>query len=220
MATTINTETPARPRQKRARETRRRILDATLELLEDSGIEKISTNQAARRAGVNIASVYKYFPDKYAILHELAQEFGQLQADLICAYLRRADAAASIETICGGLVDAVIDGTRGGKALVQLQRSLIASPELLESYRATNREIGQAMQPFLERWGIDLRGEALELAMLCLGEAFSALQDLALSRDAGYDPAVVAELKLILVSYYRSRASRHRQAPPTRDPGT
>jgi len=213
----MNTQTPARPRQQRARETRRKILDATLELLEDSGIERISTNLIARRAGVNIASVYKYFPDKYAILHELAQQFGQLQADLICAYLRRTEITASIETVCDGLVDAVIDGTRGGKALVQLQRSLIASPELLESYRATNREIGQAMRPFLARWDIDLGGEALDLAMLCLGEAFSALQDLALSRDAGYDPAVVAELKLILVAYYRARAGRDRQAPPARD---
>jgi len=213
MATMINTETPARPRQQRARETRRRILDATLELLEDSGIEKISTNLVARRAGVNIASVYKYFPDKYAILQELAQQFGQLQADLICAYLRQVDATTSIETVCEGLVDAVIEGTRGGRALVQLQRSLIALPELLESYRATNREIGQALLPFLDRWGIDLYGEALDMAMLCLGEAFSALQDLALSRDAGYDPAVVAELKLILISYYRARASRDRQPP-------
>lgn len=195
------------PRQKRALKTRRKILDATLELLENAGIEKISTNAIAREAGVNIASLYKYFPDKFAILHELAQDFGQKQSDLICAYLAAAEPDTSIKTLCHGLVDAVVDGTRGGKALVQLQRSLIASPRLLEAYRATNHEIGQALFPFLNSWGIHLRGESMELAMLCVGEAFSALQDLALSRDPNYDQAVVDELKLMLTAYYQARSS-------------
>lgn len=201
-----NQDKIVQPQQRRARQTRQKILDATLELLEESGIEKISTNLIAGRAGVNIASLYKYFPDKHAILHELAQSFGQQQSDLICAYLASIDIESSIESVCGGLVDAVIEGTRGGKALVQLQRSLIASPELLEAYRATNHEIGQALKPFLRHWGIEIDGKAFELAMLCIGETFSALQDLALSRDANYDQAVVEELKLLLTAYYELRA--------------
>ena len=196
------------PKQERARQTRQRILDAALELLEDSGIEKLSTNQIASLAGVNIASLYKYFPDKHAILHELAQTFGHLQADLICDYLATTSSAAPIRTVCAGLVDAVIEGTRGGKALVQLQRSLIASPQLLEAYRATNHRIGKALAPFIQQWGITLDQAQLDLTMLCLGEVFSALQDLALSRDANYDPAVIAELKLILSAYYEARSAR------------
>ena len=197
------------PRQRRALLTRQKILDATAGLLETDGIEKITTNLIARRAGVNIASVYKYFPDKYAILHQLAQAFGQKQADLIRDYLARTDPRSSIAEVCDGLVDAVIDGTRGGKALVQLQRSLIASPELLEAYRATNDEIGRALKPFLREWGIQLDDRSLKLAMLCLGETFSALQDLALSRDPDYDQAVVDELKRILIAYYESRSGRN-----------
>ena len=143
------------------------------------------------------------------ILHELAQAFGQKQSDLICAYLETTDLQSPIETVCNGLVDAVIEGTRGGKALVQLQRSLIASPELLEAYRATNYEIGKSMLPFLRHWGIKLEGAALEMTMLCIGENFSALQDLALSRDADYDQAVVEELKLILRAYYEARSRQN-----------
>ncbi|MFT5220734.1 MAG: AcrR family transcriptional regulator [Planctomycetota bacterium] len=194
-----------RPLQSRARLTRRKILDATLELLEIEGIDKISTNAIARQAGVNIASLYKYFPDKYAVLHELAEEFGQRQADLICGYLAVTDIDNSIEVVCSGIVDAVIEGTRGGKALVQLQRSLIASPQLLAIYRKTNHAIGESLKPFLEHWGIDLQADQLELTMLCLGEAFSALQDLALSRDPHYDQSVVNELKFMLSAYYRMK---------------
>ena len=195
------------PRQKRALQTRQKILDACLELLEDQGIDKISTNHIACRAGVNIASLYNYFPDKYAILNELAQTFGQLQADLICNYLNSVDVESSIQTVCDGLVDAVVEGTRGGKALVQLQRSLSASPELLKAYRATNHEIGLALKPFLRAWGIKFDASQLEITMLCLGETFSALQDLALSRNSQYDDRVVEELKFILTTYYQAKAT-------------
>jgi len=87
-----------------------------------------------------------------------------------------------------------------------LQRSLIIFPELLDAYRETNRDIGNAMRPFLEAWGIILSDKELILSMICLGEAFSALQDLALSRNSNYDPGVIKELKLLLTSYYQVRS--------------
>lgn len=196
------------PKQKRAKATRQSILQATLELLDEVGIDKISTNVIAKRGGVNIATLYKHFPDKYAILRELALSFGRKQSDLICGYLECEDPDTPLETVCSRLVDAVIEGTRNELALVQLQRSIIIIPELLDVYRKTNLDIGQAMRPFLERWGIHLTGEELDLSMICVGEAFGSLQDLALSRDSNYDPAVINELKLLLTSYYKARASR------------
>ena len=54
---------------------------------------------------------------------------------------------------------------------------------MLAAYRTTNHDIGQALLPFLSHWGIELKGHALEMTMLCLGETFSALQDLAYSGD-------------------------------------
>ena len=196
------------PKQKRARETRQKILDATLELLEEAGIEKVSTNAIARRAGVNIASLYKYFPDKYEILKILALQFGQKQSQLICDYLARADPGTDLETVCHGIVDVMIDGTRGDLALVQLQRSLIVIPELLDAYRMTNLDIAEAMKPFFASWGIALTKEQLALSMTCIGEASSALQDLALSRNPQYDEAVIRELKLLITSYYRALTQR------------
>lgn len=194
------------PKQDRAKATRQKILNATLHLLDEVTIDKISTNVIARHCGVNIATLYKYFPDKYAILHELASNFGRKQSDLICGYLKNESHDTPLETVCSRLVDAVVDGTRDDLALVQLQRSLIIFPELLDAYRETNRDIGNAMRPFLEAWGIILSDKELILSMICLGEAFSALQDLALSRNSNYDPGVIKELKLLLTSYYQVRS--------------
>lgn len=189
-------------------QTRQRILEAALGELAAGGLEKLSTNRIARRASVNIATLYKHFDNKYEILTELALGFSRKQSDLICRRLSATPLDATIETVCGGLVDALVDGTRGEKALAHLQRALMVIPELQSAYRLTNVEIAKAMSPFLERWGIRLEAAQLEVAMASVGEACAALQDLALSRDPRYDPQVIDELKLMLTAYYQARVRR------------
>ncbi len=59
------------PRQRRACQTVDFILEAAAYILSEQGIEGFTTNRIAERAGVNIASLYQYFPNKGAILEEL-----------------------------------------------------------------------------------------------------------------------------------------------------
>jgi AcrR family transcriptional regulator len=59
------------PVQKRSRETFDNICAAASEILNERGLEALNTNAVAERAGVSITAVYAYFPDKYAIMHEL-----------------------------------------------------------------------------------------------------------------------------------------------------
>lgn len=59
------------PRQTRALQTVDFILEAAAYILAEEGLEGFTTNRIAERAGVNIASLYQYFPNKSAILEEL-----------------------------------------------------------------------------------------------------------------------------------------------------
>jgi AcrR family transcriptional regulator len=59
------------PRQERSRATVEAILQAAAYILVRSGYDALTTNSIAERAGVNIASLYQYFPNKEAILAEL-----------------------------------------------------------------------------------------------------------------------------------------------------
>lgn len=47
------------------------ILDAAAYILAERGLDGFTTNHVAARAGVNIASLYQYFPNKAAILDAL-----------------------------------------------------------------------------------------------------------------------------------------------------
>src|SRR5437016_4187678 len=60
-----------RPVQQRAVCTVEAILEAATYILVKHGWNKFTTNHVAARAGVNIASLYQYFPNKEAIVLEL-----------------------------------------------------------------------------------------------------------------------------------------------------
>lgn len=58
------------PSQQRSRFTYETILEAAAHVFEQEGISA-TTNRVADRAGVSIGSLYQYFPNKQALLHEL-----------------------------------------------------------------------------------------------------------------------------------------------------
>ena len=63
------------PSQKRSRETVERIMSATVSLLEEIGIEGVTAINVAKKAGVNVASFYQYFPNKNAVIFAVFQSW-------------------------------------------------------------------------------------------------------------------------------------------------
>jgi AcrR family transcriptional regulator len=59
------------PRQERSVATVEAIITAATYILQRRGWSQFTTNAVAERAGVNIASLYQYFPNKQAIISEL-----------------------------------------------------------------------------------------------------------------------------------------------------
>jgi AcrR family transcriptional regulator len=58
----------AKPNRTKGEETAARILEATGMLLETQGYDALNTNRIAQAAGINIATLYKYYPNKQSIL--------------------------------------------------------------------------------------------------------------------------------------------------------
>jgi AcrR family transcriptional regulator len=62
-----------RPAQERSRQTFEALVEACTGLLPERGYAGTTTNHIAERAGVNIASLYEYFPGKDAIVAQVAE---------------------------------------------------------------------------------------------------------------------------------------------------
>lgn len=63
------------PRQQRTLAIIQKIEQATLELLKEGGITQLNTNAIAERSGIDIKSLYRFFPNKEAIVYRLVQQW-------------------------------------------------------------------------------------------------------------------------------------------------
>ena len=140
----------APPRQDRAHLTRARLLDVAGELLAEVGIERISTNMIAARAGLTPPALYRYFSDKYAVLEALGRRLMERQNAVLEAWLAR-HAPAGIAAMADNIGDLLADNaavTRAEPGAVWILRALHASPRLvhvrLESHRHVTDRLADA----------------------------------------------------------------------------
>ena len=90
------------PQQARSRQTREDILQATAHLLNRRPFGEVSTNHIAKKTGISIGTLYKYYPNKDAILADLSLEFMQQDAEL---FGRIFEGASGSRKRTGALVD-------------------------------------------------------------------------------------------------------------------
>jgi AcrR family transcriptional regulator len=66
--------TPKKPTQLRSRQIVKAIMQACRKIMKEQGPEALNTNYIAEVAGVNIASLYRWFPNKNVIIAETFEE--------------------------------------------------------------------------------------------------------------------------------------------------
>ncbi len=200
----LNLVPRGKPKQLRAHVAFERILTATAELICELGIDRITTIQVAERAKVNVSTLYRYFPNKYALVTYLAQQLSERQNAAVNDYLAAVDPSLPWEQVLDGIVDAMVGVSRKEVAFVPLQRALMAVPELREEYRRSSEDVSELLTEFLRRWGIALPPTRARLIVTCMGECSAGLLDLAVSGDLPYDDDVVSELKRVFRGYVKT----------------
>ncbi len=83
----VDMETKTQPSQDRSRVTYEAILQASGQLLAEVGIENFSTNLICKRAALTPPALYRYFPNKYALLRELAERLMAAQDAAVYAWI-------------------------------------------------------------------------------------------------------------------------------------
>ncbi|AWB95342.1 TetR/AcrR family transcriptional regulator [Agromyces badenianii] len=89
---------PSRRRSIRTEPTQRRstqrldaLLDAAAEIVDESGFERLTTQMVAERAGASIGTVYRYFPDRVAVLHALRERSVRRYRERVADDMERAE---------------------------------------------------------------------------------------------------------------------------------
>ena len=147
------------PKQDRARQTRERLLDVAGDLLADVGLERISTNMIAARAGLTPPALYRYFDDKYAVIEALGRRLMERQNDVLERWIARHSPGgiAGMADHIGELLAENAAATRAEPGAVWILRALHATPRLvhvrLESHRHVTGRLADACVPHIH--GID-----------------------------------------------------------------
>ena len=118
------------PVQVRAQQSVEQILDAAARLLEESGVEAFNTNALAQRAGVRVRTVYRYFPNKLAVITALAERMATEWDGWFHGFETIADPRQDLQELWKSYIDRFVDGIRRAPGGLALRRAMRALPEL------------------------------------------------------------------------------------------
>lgn len=124
-----------RPVQQRSRETFDAIVTACAWLLSRRGFAATTTNHIAARAGVNISSLYEYFPGKDAVVAQVAE---RLVERVLCGLeaglprVRAAEDGQAMEL----WIELIYQTVKRERALVAVFREQVPYTEVLPSMQA------------------------------------------------------------------------------------
>lgn len=210
MATRPDPTCPARPPlQERSHATVRRILDATLALLARDGVEAVTTNHIAAEAGLSVASLYRFFPNKQAVIYaaygewieELSAEVAALAARwhpaLAAAPVRWPEAAAAV-------ADVLAASRRGARAEYELLRAMFSHRALRARDEAHTRELGATVAGLMRVAGARLPdAELAELAAFA-NEQFTLATELGAGRTAAEGARLSAHARTAHLALWRT----------------
>jgi AcrR family transcriptional regulator len=135
-----SSETRRKPRQKRSEGTIDRILDATAELLEELGFDKLNTNLICERAGLTPPALYRYFPNKYSVLKQLGERLMRVQNEALYEALEESGPAPTVHQIADQL-RGQYEVTIAQKGASWIMRALHATPQLVDVRRSSHEKM-------------------------------------------------------------------------------
>lgn len=186
----------AEPRRPRAstEEKRRRLLDATEELMLQDGYAAVSSRSVAAAVGIQASLVHYYFPTLDDLFVAVLDRRARRNVELM------ATALASDEPLRAWWK--VASDPRGTSLFVELLAAANHRPALKAEVGSIAREVRrmevEALDRLLPEYGVDERHYPPNLIAAALhGLAFSAVQDLTAGYDTAPEDAIAAVDRLI-----------------------
>lgn len=200
MTSLRKTESRAQPVQKRAQERRNLILGVTAELLEEVGQDDLTTILVAKRAGVSVGTLYHYFPNKYAIMYALAEQWvGEMDVALQALEVEPVE-NYSVKRFVEGSVERMLAVYTNQQGLLPLVQAMYGVPELKELDLVHDELIITSMARMFKR--MDISSKANELARLgrTYLELSHALIIVAVNQNKTDAEKTLSELKFLNLS--------------------
>jgi AcrR family transcriptional regulator len=190
------------PQQERSRQKVDAMVDAAERLIGEHGWDALSTSEIAEAAGVSVATLYQFFPDKRAIAQVVAHRF----VDRFVAEVEGANAAqeAADAEVWWSDIDrtwaAIAKLNRESAAFARIQFGDSIDLHLLDD-ELTNSEVVIARLGDVHGGGPAPDDPEVRLVMTVLVTAVGPLFTLAFRDNPDGDPAVLREITTLVRGY-------------------
>lgn len=190
--------------QARSRDRLRRVLDAADELLAREGADAFTSTRVAQTAGVSVGSIYRFFPDKEAIVEALALRYWSDFEDLVAGVVQ-ADEADPLDDPVGAVVDVLVAGFQARPGFLSLWFGGLRTERVRDVTRPTRTAIARSIERLLHRhWPAAPRRTRARVAEMAVLAGDGLLRE-AFRRDRSGDSTVLAESRVMLSAYIARR---------------
>lgn len=194
---------PLRNEPVQARSTARlsRLLDSAAEVIDEIGYERLTTAMVAERAGASIGTVYRYFPDRIAVLQSLTARYSSEYIDEV-----RAALADESLTAWADALDAVIDVSVRSFAEKPGFRSLrfgdVLDVRPFDARASQNAAVASVIADGLsQRFALE-EGDELTFRTGIVVQLSDSLLSRAFMYEAAGDERLIAETRSVVRQYF------------------
>ncbi|USQ98260.1 TetR/AcrR family transcriptional regulator [Caulobacter sp. RL271] len=200
-------DTKSRPSRRRGKDTFEIILTTAGELLAEVGFERLTTNLVCERAGLTPPALYRYFPNKYALLKELAQRLMEAQDKAVLAWLEAGGTnAASIEESVAKnrdlqkRINAITREFPGGDWILRALRAL----PVLQEVQTTSRDmVAQTLFDMLKTANPGVAEDRLRTATRLTTQMMYAATEMVLEEPGQDEDQINEEICWMVALYYQ-----------------
>jgi AcrR family transcriptional regulator len=190
------------PQQTRSQQRVDLILEVASVLFSEVGYGAVTTNAIAERAGISIGSLYRYFPDKEAIMRALTKRYFDRMRELYDEVFTPDAVYLPLRVLLDRLIDPFVElhyAYPGFKAILfgadVSDDIAAAAAELEEMTLKRIEDFVRISAPHLEEERVRI------VALLCKASVKSVLSLLEQSSDEKTREQVISEVKRMLQSY-------------------
>ncbi|MGE4606605.1 MAG: TetR/AcrR family transcriptional regulator [Myxococcota bacterium] len=191
-----------RPVQERSKHTVDLILDSAGVLLDEVGIDALNTNLLAESADIAVRSVYRYYPNKLAVIVGLAErqseQWREISEELMVPL---ADPDQSVLDAWDRVLDSYVAFLEGKRGRSAIRRAMLALPQLNDVNNRDNEHLCEPIASALRARGTSEPDARLRILSRLLLDTTDAVFDEALSRKARVPTQLLEELKRMHRSY-------------------
>lgn len=203
----ISLDTKSRPSRRRGKDTFEIILTTAGELLAEVGFERLTTNLVCERAGLTPPALYRYFPNKYALLKELAHRLMDAQDKAVLAWLEAGGTQfSSLEDSVAKnrdlqkQINAITREFPGGGWILRALRAL----PMLQEVRTTSRdEIARTLFEILKQANPGVSEDRLRTATRLTTQMMYAATEMVLEEPDQDEDKINEEICWMVSLYYQ-----------------